>query len=61
MGIGPTDLSEKDKAAWDESVRHYHGFVRMVEDMIERNEDEDIGDSPEVVDRVEKYMKDNEI
>ena len=61
MGIGPTDLSEKDKAAWDESVRHYHGFVRMVEDMIGRDEDEDIGDSPEVVDRVEKYMKDNEI
>lgn len=58
MGIGPTDLSEENRAAWDESVRYYHGFVRMAEDMIEKDDVRDIGDSPEIADKVKKYMKD---
>ena len=58
MGIGPTDLSEENKAAWDESVRYYHGFVRMAEDMIEKDDVRDIGDSPEIAEKVKKYMKD---
>ncbi len=61
MGIGPSELSEENKAAWDESIRYYHGFTGMAEEMIKRDEVEDIGDSPEIVDRVEKYMKDKKI
>ena len=61
MGVGPTKLSKENKAAWDESVRYHHAFEDMIEEMIRNGEDVDIGDSPETVDRVEKYMKEHDL
>lgn len=61
MGIGPSELNEEGKASWEDSVRYYHALADMAEKMMDEGDNEAIGDSPEIIDRLEKYMKDNDL
>lgn len=61
MEIGPSELNTEERDNWDKSVRYYHALVGLAEEMEEHEEDVDIGESLETIDRLEKYMRDNDI
>jgi len=56
MGIGPSELSESDKAAWDEAVVWWNAFRDMTLEEIRDNKIEDVGDSPALVRRMEALV-----
>jgi len=56
MGIGPSELSESDKAAWDEAVVWWNASRDMTLEEIRDNKIEDVGDSPALVRRMEALV-----
>ena len=61
MGIGPSDLSAEDKASWDNSVRYYNALVDMAGGLISKNNDISLGDTPDALEMLEKYMKEHDL
>lgn len=59
MGIGPSDLGTEDKASWDNSIRYYNALAEMAEGLISGNNDISIGETPDSLEMLEKYMKEN--
>lgn len=52
IGIGPSDLSESEKAEWDEAVRYWEAYQKMCEEETAYNASENLVDSPDLVKRV---------
>lgn len=61
MGIGPSDLSAEDKASWDNSIRYYNALVEMAGGLISKNNDISLGDTPDALEMLEKYMKEHDL
>ncbi|MBP3897629.1 MAG: hypothetical protein J6D57_07370 [Mogibacterium sp.] len=61
MGIGPSELSAESKADWDNSVRYYNALVQMTEEFIRGGNDISVGDSPDSLEMLEKYMKEHDL
>lgn len=61
MGIVPSDLSPEDKASWDNSIRYYNALVDMAGGLISKNNDISLGDTPDALEMLEKYMKEHDL
>lgn len=59
IGIGPSDLSAEDKASWDNSVRYFNALADMAEGLVSKNDDKSLGETPDAIDMLEKYMKEH--
>lgn len=56
VGIGPSDLSESEKSEWDESVKYWDAYQKVSEELISENAAEDLGDSPDLLDKLSKLV-----
>ena len=56
IGIGPSDLSESEKNEWDEAVRYWDAYQAVSEELISENAAEDLGDSPDLLDKLSKLV-----
>ncbi|MBQ6151384.1 MAG: hypothetical protein IJJ03_07005, partial [Mogibacterium sp.] len=56
VGIGPSDLSESEKSEWDESVKYWDAYQKASEELISENAAEDLGDSPDLLDKLSKLV-----
>ena len=56
-GIGPTKLSEADKAAWDESVRYYHAYSQYVDDLFEKGVIDEVSENLYHMGEIKKRLK----
>ena len=57
LGIGPSELSESEKAEWDEAVRYWEAYQAMCEEGIAADTAENLVDCPDLVKRISGLVK----
>ena len=57
LGIGPSELSESEKAEWDEAVRYWEAYQAMCEEGIAADTAENLVDCPDLVKRISGMVK----
>ena len=56
-GITAADLTDKQKAEWDESVKYYEAYYDYNVDMIKQGKNKEIGESDDQIKKIEAYIK----
>ena len=49
MGVGPSELSDSQKAAWDESIAYYDAYYALSEELMKQGKRVSFGDEPALV------------
>ena len=52
IGIGPSALSDSEKAEWDEAAAYWDAYDKMCEEELAADAGEDLVDCPDLVDRI---------
>ena len=58
-GLEVSPKSDNVKSNWEEALRYYKTYVSYTEDCLANDKTEELGDSPDVVRKLKKYMEEH--